>query len=114
CHAALDLMATLGDFATALAARGLAFSVRMGLNSGEVVLGRIGDDLRMEYTALGHTVGLAARVQQLAAPGTVWVTEHTARLVDGLFELVDRGTPSMRGVSTPVRVYESVGTGALR
>jgi class 3 adenylate cyclase len=114
CHAALDLGAGLGEYASELARRGLAFAVRLGLNSGEVVLGHIGDDLRMEYTALGHTVGLAARIQQMAAPGTVYLTEHTARLVDGLFELVDRGTPSMRGVSTPVRVYELVGTGALR
>jgi class 3 adenylate cyclase len=114
CYAALDLMAALGDYASALAARGLAFSVRMGLNSGEVVLGRIGDDLRMEYTALGHTVGLAARVQQMAAPGTVCVTEHTARLVDGFFTLRDRGTPALKGVSVPVRVYELAGTGALR
>ena len=114
CHAALDLIGALGEYASTLAARGLGFAVRMGLNSGEVVLGRIGDDLRMEYTALGHTVGLAARVQQMAAPGTVWVTEHTARLVEGFFTVRDRGTPAMKGVSTPVRVFEVVGTGALR
>jgi class 3 adenylate cyclase len=114
CHAALDLVGALGDYASTLAARGLAFSVRMGLNSGEVVLGRIGDDLRMEYTALGHTVGLAARVQQMAAPGTAWVTEHTARLVEGFFAMRDRGTPAMKGVSASVRVFELAGTGALR
>jgi len=114
CHAALDLIGALGEYASALAARGLAFAVRIGLNSGEVVLGRIGDDLRMEYTALGHTVGLAARVEQMAAPGTVYVTEHTARLVEGFFTMRDRGTPPMKGVSTPVRVYELVGPGALR
>jgi predicted ATPase len=86
----------------------------MGLNSGEVVLGRIGDDLHMEYTALGHTVGLAARMEQLAAPGTVYVTEHTARLVEGFFALHDRGTPAMKGVSAPVRVYELGGPGTLK
>jgi class 3 adenylate cyclase len=114
CHAALDLVAALGEFASGLASRGLAFAVRMGLNSGEVVLGRIGDDLDVEYTALGHTVGLAARMEQLAAPGTIYLTEHTARLVEGFFTLRDQGTPAMKGVTTPVRVYELVGPGALR
>jgi class 3 adenylate cyclase len=114
CHAALDLLAALGEYASTLAARGLAFAVRMGLNSGEVVLGRIGDDLRMDYTAVGHTVGLAARMEQMAAPGTIYLTEHTARLVEGFFTLHDRGVPVMKGVSTPVRVFELAGTGALR
>ncbi len=57
----------------------------MGLNSGEVVVGRIGDDLRMDYTAQGRTVGLAARVQQIAAPDRVYLTDAVARLVDGYF-----------------------------
>jgi len=114
CHAALDLVAAVGEYASVLAARGLAFAVRVGLNSGEVVLGRIGDDLHMEYTALGHTVGLAARMEQQAAPGTIWVTEHTAALVEGFFTLRDRGTPAMKGVSTPVRAYELGGPGTLR
>jgi class 3 adenylate cyclase len=114
CHAALDLVAALGEFASALGSRGLAFAVRIGINSGEVVLGRIGDDLDVEYTALGHTVGLAARMEQLAAPGTIYLTEHTARLVDGFFTLRDRGTPVMKGVTTPVRVYELVGPGPHR
>jgi class 3 adenylate cyclase len=114
CHAALDLSAAIGEYASVLAARGVAFAVRMGLNSGEVVLGRIGDDLHVEYTALGHTVGLAARMEQMAAPGTIYLTEHTARLVEGFFTLRDRGTPPMKGVSAPVRVYELVGPGSLR
>jgi class 3 adenylate cyclase len=58
-----------------------AWTVRMGLNSGEVVVGRIGDDLRMDYTAQGQTVGLAARMEQLAAPVEVYLSEHTAELV---------------------------------
>ena len=114
CHAALDLRDALGDYASVLAARGLGFAVRMGLNSGEVVLGRIGDDLHLEYTALGHTVGLAARMEQMAAPGTVYLTEHTARLVDGYFTLRDVGTPAMKGVTVPVRVYELMAPGLVR
>ena len=58
------------------ASAGSSFSVRMGLNSGEVVVGRIGDDLRMDYTAQGHAVGLAARMEQLAEPGGIYLTEQ--------------------------------------
>src|SRR5262249_25633992 len=89
-------------------------SVRMGLNSGEVVVGKIGDDLRMDYTAQGHSVGLAARMEQLAAPGTVLLAEETARLVEGFFELADRGFRAMKGASAPLRVFELLGVGPLR
>src|SRR6266704_1260183 len=69
CWAALHLRETLRRYADELRLReGLSFSVRMGLNSGEVVVGKIGDDLRMDYTAQGHTVGLAQRMEQLAEP----------------------------------------------
>jgi len=114
CHAALHLTEALRDYAAALAKRGLDFAVRMGLNSGEVVLGRIGDDLRMDYTAVGHTVGLAARMEEIASPGTTYLTEHTARLVEGFFALRSHGAPPMKGVSTPVEVYELEGIGPLR
>src|SRR5439155_61828 len=88
--------------------------VRMGLNSGEVVVGRIGDDLRMDYTAQGHVVGLAARVQQLAPPGGISVTEQTARLAAGFFDFLDRGEQSLKGASVPVRVFELRGPGQIR
>ena len=70
-YAALALQADLAD---------LPFAVRMGLNSGEVVVGAIGEDLAMEYTAIGRTVGLAQRMEQLAAPDSVYLSEHTAAL----------------------------------
>ncbi len=67
CYAALDLQHELRRYADEIRLEhGLSFSVRMGLNSGEVVVGKIGDDLRMDYTAQGHTVGLAARMEQIA------------------------------------------------
>ena len=76
CAAALEMARGLGALAEDVRREhGLDFAVRMGLNSGEVVVGRIGDDLRMDYTAQGHVVGLAARVQQLAPPGGISVTE---------------------------------------
>jgi predicted ATPase/class 3 adenylate cyclase len=115
CAAALDMAHELQALADAVRReRGLDFAVRMGLNSGEVVVGRIGDDLRMDYTAQGHVVGLAARVQQLARPGGVSVTEHTARLASGFFDLVDRGEHSLKGSSIPVRVFDLRGPGSIR
>src|SRR5256886_9138772 len=82
CYAALHLSEALRRYAEELKrTKGLGFAVRMGINSGEVVVGTIGDDLRMDYTAQVHTVALAARMEQLADPGKVSVTEHTAALV---------------------------------
>src|SRR5437667_5788199 len=115
CYAALHLRDALRSYADEVRlSRGLNFSVRMGLNSGEVVVGRIGDDLRMDYTAQGHTVGLAARMEQLAEAGRIYVSEHTARLVTGYFRLRDLGPLTVKGVQDPLRVYELEGTGSLR
>jgi len=115
CYAALWLSEELRGYADALRReKGLSFLVRMGLNSGEVVVGKTGDDLRMDYTAQGHTVGLAARLEQLAEPGKAYLTEHTARLVEGFFELRDLGRFDLKGVSEPARVYELEGVGSLR
>jgi tetratricopeptide (TPR) repeat protein len=94
--------------------QGLNFAVRMGLNSGEVVVGKIGDDLRMDYTAQGHTVGLAARMEQIAGPDRVNLTQHTAQLVEGFFRLRDLGLLAVKGVQDRLRVYELQGVGALR
>src|SRR5215470_6076985 len=95
CYAALHLQDGLRRYANELRLRrGLNFSARLGLNSGEVVVGAIrtvGDDLRMEYTAQGHTVGLAARMEQIAEPGKIYLTAHSASQVQGYFTLSDLG-----------------------
>ena len=115
CAAALDLARELGVLAEHVRHEsGLEFAVRMGLNSGEVVVGRIGDDLRMDYTAQGHVVGLAARMQQLAPPGGITATEQTARLAAGVFDFLDRGEQHLKGASAPVRVFELRGPGQIR
>ena len=115
CYAALHLAESLSGYALELRReRGLNFHVRMGVNSGEVVVGSIGADLRMDYTALGHTVGLASRVEQLAEPGKAYLTENTAELAKGFFELEDLGEFTIKGVSRPVRVHELVGVGTAR
>jgi class 3 adenylate cyclase len=114
CYAALALQEVLRRYANELRLeKGLNFSVRMGLNSGEVVVGKIGDDLRMDYTALGHTASLGARMEQIAEPGKTYLTEHTAKLVEGLIQLEDLGK-AVKGVKEPLRVYELRGIGRLR
>jgi class 3 adenylate cyclase/predicted ATPase len=114
CYAALRLGDELHRYADELRrSRGLNFSVRMGLHSGEVVVGKIGDDLRMDYTAQGLTVGLAARMEQLAEPGKTYLTEDTAKLVEGFCQLGDLGSFELKGVHEPRRVYELQAAGPL-
>jgi adenylate cyclase len=115
CYAALHLGQQLSSYAAELRREhGLNFSVRIGLNSGEVVVGTIGSDLRLDYTAIGHTVGLAQRIEQLAEPGKAYLTEHTAALVKGFFELVELGQFDLKGVREPLSVYELTGVGPAR
>jgi len=115
CYAALWLRDELGTYSRELKReQGIGFSVRMGLNCGEVVVGKIGDDLRMDYTAQGHTVGLAARLQSLASPDTCYLSSDVADLVQGYFELDDLGEFKVKGVSDPVSVFELRGLGAVR
>jgi class 3 adenylate cyclase len=105
--AALHLREELRRYADELRrSHGLSFAVRMGLNSGEVVVGKIGDDLRMDYTAQGQVVGLAARVQELAEPGRIYVTAPTAELVRGYFELRDLGAVRVKGAAEPLPAFE--------
>src|SRR3954453_10325702 len=115
CFAALHLQKELAVYAGELRReRGLSFSVRMGLNSGEVVVGTIGEDLGMTYTAIGHTVGLAQRMEQLAEPGSAYLTTYTANLVQGYVELEDLGEFQIKGASRPLAVHRLTGVGAAR
>ena len=115
CHAALHVCELIRLFAHDLQRdHGLSFAVRMGLNSGEVIVGAIGDDLRMDYTAQGHTVGLAARMQQIAGAGTVFLTEHTAGHVSSFFTLAPVGRIRVKGVRAPVRTFALVDAKPVR
>ncbi len=115
CYAALHLRDELKRYANELRlSRGIDFSVRMGINSGAVVVGRIGDDLRMDYTAQGHTVGLAQRMEQLAAAHTICLSEATAKAVSGYVALHDLGPAKIKGATEPVRVFELEGVSRLR
>ncbi|MCB1748547.1 MAG: AAA family ATPase [Gammaproteobacteria bacterium] len=115
CYAALHLHDALRAYANELRrTQGLNLAVRMGLNSGVVVVGAIGDDLRMDYTAQGQTVGLAQRMEQLAAADSAYLAAATAKLVEGYVDLRALGEFTLKGVSEPLAVFELAGTGALR
>ena len=115
CYAALHLRDALHRYGDELRiGKGINFAVRMGLNSGEVVVGRIGDDLRMDYTALGNTANLAARMEQIAAPGRIYLAEATAQIGQGFFALRNLGRHEVRGLSQPVGVFELEGVGRMR
>ena len=89
-------------------------TLRMGAHTGFVVVGAIGDNLRMDYTAVGDTTHLAARLQQLAEPGAILISDATARLVEGYALLERRGSTEIRGRAEPVVVHALVGAGARR
>ena len=115
CYTVLQLRDEIARYTTDVKREhGLGFSTRMGLNSGEVVVGTIGDDLRMDYTAQGHTVGLAQRMEALASPDTCYLTAATAALVAGYFALEDLGEFQVKGVREPVCVHRLLGAGTAR
>jgi class 3 adenylate cyclase/tetratricopeptide (TPR) repeat protein len=102
-HAALAMQRALGAFRDELLrARAIDFRVRMGLNTGLVVVGAIGDNLRMDYTAVGDTTNTAARMLALAEPGQIVVAESTERLVAPYFELAALGTFALKNRAQPV------------
>ena len=94
--------------------RGLEVQIRIGLNSGEVVVRSIDSDLHMDYTAVGQTTHLAARMEQLARPGTILLTSGTWCLVEGYFEVKPVGAVPVKGLTTPVQAYELLRAEAVR
>ena len=111
CYAAIHLREALKDYAdTVRIEYGVPFSARIGINSGEVVVGKIGDDLRMDYTAQGHTVGLAQRIEQLADPGRAYLSDRTHRLVKGYFECRSLGSTVITGAEDRVEIFELMET----
>jgi class 3 adenylate cyclase/tetratricopeptide (TPR) repeat protein len=107
--AALALQRTLKE-ADLGRSYGVECAFRMGLNSGLVVVGSIGDNLRMDYSAIGDTTNLASRLQQLAEPGTILVSESTTRLVQGTVRLEALAPVEVKGKTEPVSIYKVVGT----
>jgi class 3 adenylate cyclase len=109
-RAAIDMIAATDEFARQLKqARGLDFRIRAGINTGPVVVGNVGTDLRYEYTALGDAMNTAARMQTAAEPGTVLITAATHRLIGGTFETEDLGEIDVKGKAEPVHAYRVLG-----
>jgi class 3 adenylate cyclase/tetratricopeptide (TPR) repeat protein len=114
CYAALAMQTALRDYADDVRRmHGMALRLRVGLNAGEVVVRDIGNDLHMDYSAVGQTVHLAARMEQLAAPGSVLLTAATLRLVEGLVQVNTLGPMPVKGLSEPVEVCELVGASGV-
>jgi hypothetical protein len=112
-RAALEMVERTDEFARQLkAAHGIDFRIRAGLNTGPVIVGNVGSDLRYEYTALGDAVNVAARVQTAAEPGSVLVTAQTQRFIAGAFDFEDLGEVEVKGKAEPIRLYRVLGVRA--
>ncbi|HTD57318.1 MAG TPA: adenylate/guanylate cyclase domain-containing protein, partial [Solirubrobacteraceae bacterium] len=115
CYAALDMQTALRRYSDEVRrTHGIKVQIRIGLNSGVVVVRAIGSDLHMDYTAVGQTTHLAARMEQLADPGTILVTGETLRLAEGYIEVKPLGPIPVKGLSAPVEVYGIVAAGPQR
>ena len=115
CYAALRMQESIAQYAEEVfRSHGCPVQIRVGLNSGEVVVRAIGSDLHMDYTAVGQTAHLAARVEQMAAPGTILLAPSTLHLAEGYVQVVARGPVSVKGLPDPVDVYALTGASVQR
>ena len=115
CYAALAMQAAMRRYAEEVrCSHGLEMQARVGLNSGEVVVRAIGNDLHMDYSAVGQTTHLAARMEQLATPGSIRLTAATLRLAEGLVQVNALGRFPVKGLANSVEVFELVGASAIR
>jgi class 3 adenylate cyclase/tetratricopeptide (TPR) repeat protein len=115
CYAALAMQVSVKQYAAEVQrTKGVPIHIRVGLNSGEVVVRSIGSDLHMDYTAVGQTTHLAARMEQMAMPGSILLTPEALRLVEGYVQVTSLGPVAVKGLRAPVEVYELVGAGPVR
>src|SRR5215471_1987015 len=115
CYAALAMQAALRRYSEQVHRQyGMAVETRIGLNSGEVVVRAIGNDLYMDYSAVGKPTHLAGRMEQLATPGSILLTADTLRLVQGLVQVTALGPMPVKGLPDPVEVFELIGAGPAR
>jgi class 3 adenylate cyclase/tetratricopeptide (TPR) repeat protein len=115
CYAALQIQEAAGRYRSlALREFGVPIHLRIGLNSGEVVVRSIGNDLHMDYTAVGQTTHLAARMEQIASPDSTLMTAATLRLAEGHVDTRALGRVPIKGLTDPVEVYELAGAAATR
>jgi class 3 adenylate cyclase/tetratricopeptide (TPR) repeat protein len=115
CFAALRMQESVKTYAEEVRrSHAAVVKARVGLNSGEVVVRTIGSDLHMDYTAVGQTTHLAARMEQLADPGTIVITPDTLALAEGYVEVKSLGPVPVKGLADPMEVYEVMGAGQAR
>jgi len=115
CYAALRMQESVTRYADGVRrTEGVPIQIRVGLNSGEVVVGSIGNDLKMDYTAIGQTVHLASRMEQMATPGSIMMTADTLQLAEGYVQVKPLGPVTVKGMSEAVEVYEVTGAGPIR
>jgi class 3 adenylate cyclase/tetratricopeptide (TPR) repeat protein len=115
CYAALRMQESVKKYADQVRrSHAAVVKIRIGLNSGEVVVRAIGSDLHMDYTAVGQTTHLAARMEQLADPGAIVITPETLALAEGYVEVDPLGPVSIKGLPAPVEAYEVRGVGRVR
>jgi class 3 adenylate cyclase/tetratricopeptide (TPR) repeat protein len=115
CYAALRMQETVTRYGDEIQrSHGLPVQIRIGLNSGEVVVRGIDSSLHMDYTAVGQTTHLAARMEQMATPGSILITADVQRLTEGYVQVTSLGPVAVKGLSAPVEVYELVGAGPVR
>jgi len=115
CYAALRMQQSIKRYAEEVRhSLGVAVRIRVGLNSGEVIVRTIRSDLRMDYTAVGQTTHLASRMEQLADPGSILLTTGTRALAEGFIQVRPLGPTPVKGLAGPVEVYELTGAGVPR
>jgi predicted ATPase/class 3 adenylate cyclase len=115
CYAALRMQESVKRYAEGVRrTEGIPIQIRVGLNSGEVVVRSIGSDLKMDYTAVGQTTHLAARMEQLATPGSIIITAETLRLAEGYVQVRPLGPINVKGLARPVEAYEVAGAELVR
>ena len=115
CYAALRMQEAVKRYAEEVhRTAGLPLHIRVGLNSGEVVVRSIGSDLHMDYTAVGQTTHLAARLEQMAMPGSILIASETLNLAEGYVVVKPLGERPVKGLDAPIEVFEVVGAGTVR
>ena len=114
CYAALSIQKAIREYGEKIKKEsGVDFNMRIGLNSGPVIVGSIGDDLRMDYTAIGDTTNLASRMEGMARPGTILGTVYTHKLARDFFEFEPLGKIEMKGKEEPQEAFELIKTGEV-
>jgi class 3 adenylate cyclase/tetratricopeptide (TPR) repeat protein len=115
CYAALAMQESVKQYAAEVQrTTGVPIQIRVGLNAGEVVVRSIGSDLHMDYTAVGQTTHLAARMEQLALPGSILITPEVVQLTEGYIQVTSLGPVPIKGMTAPVEVFEVTGVGPMR